>query len=550
MFLRIPEDKIKLILDKTSLPDLASSYVNLKEKGDDFSGCCPFHNEKTPSFHISGSKNLYHCFGCGKGGTAVQFIMDIENLSFVDALHFLAERAGVKLEEQNKDEEQNELRKKILDINKVYAKKCYNDLLVDKEAMKYAETRGLTLDIIKRFGIGYANGELPSADIEFLKRAGLASEKGNSKFMGRLIFPIIDVRKNVVAFAGRALDKNNPAKYINSPNTLVFNKSYNLFGLNLAKSSSDKAMILVEGQMDVVSLHKYGFTSAVASCGTAITEGQAKLIKRYKDEVIICYDQDSAGREATNKAISILKEAHLKVFVATWKDAKDPDEYIQKFGKEEFRKILKNADDSNLYEYKILAKDYDLTNSNEKRRYVEKVINLVSKIDSKVEKELYINEIAQNIGIAKTRLQAELDVYDKRPKGINRQNTGENIVLQNKEENEKKLLSILANDFDRAKAHSIDKNVFSNELYQDIFEELKEKKEISDILINEKFVSHQSELAEIFMQSEEPSSDLLIEQLLHKIKEEKRNKELARLAETDDFQAMQELLPKKLRGEE
>jgi len=368
--------------------------------------------------------------------------------------------------------------------------------------------------------------------------------------MGRLIFPIIDVRKNVVAFAGRALDKNNPAKYINSPNTLVFNKSYNLFGLNLAKSSSDKAMILVEGQMDVVSLHKYGFTSAVASCGTAITEGQAKLIKRYKDEVIICYDQDSAGREATNKAISILKEAHLKVFVATWKDAKDPDEYIQKFGKEEFRKILKNADDSNLYEYKILAKDYDLTNSNEKRRYVEKVINLVSKIDSKVEKELYINEIAQNIGIAKTRLQAELDVYDKRPKGINRQNTGENIVLQNKEENEKKLLSILANDFDRAKAHSIDKNVFSNELYQDIFEELKEKKEISDILINEKFVSHQSELAEIFMQSEEPSSDLLIEQLLHKIKEEKRNKELARLAETDDFQAMQELLPKKLRGEE
>lgn len=541
-FLRIPEEKIKLILDKISLPDLASSYVSLKEKGDDFSGCCPFHNEKTPSFHISGSKNLYHCFGCGKGGSAIQFVMDIENLSFVDALYFLAERTGVKLEEQDKDEEQNALRKKIYDVNKVYAIKCYNDLLVTKEAMDYAISRGLTPEIIKRFCIGYANGELPNEDVDFLKKAGLASEKGKSKFMGRLIFPIIDVRKNVIAFAGRALDKSNSVKYINSPNTLVFNKSYNLFGINIAKSASDKAFLLVEGQMDVISLHKFGFTSAVASCGTAITEGQAKLIKRYKDEVIICYDQDSAGREATKKAIDILKSAHLKVYIASWEDAKDPDEYIQKYGKEAFSKILKNADDSNLYEYKSLAQNYDLTNSNEKIAYMKEVVQLVLQIDSEVEKEIYVNKIAEDTGLSKTSLQAELDRHNKRPNGINTPKSGENIVLQSKDTNEKKLLGILANDFSIAKKHDITKDIFSNELYAGVFSELEAGRDISDILVNDRFAEAQSELAEIFMQDEMLSSDLLIEELLYIIKREKKAKDLLKFAKEDNFEAMQELL--------
>ncbi|WP_461247491.1 DNA primase, partial [Treponema sp. R6D11] len=353
---RIPEETIKLILEKTNLPDLAGSYVKLRENGDDFSGCCPFHNEKTPSFHISASKNLYHCFGCGKGGSAIQFVMDAENLDFLSAVEFLAERAGVELGETNKDEELSAQRKKIIEINKKYAVKCYKDLVANKDALKYAEERGLTPQIIKHFCIGYADGSLDGlgADEQTLEVAGLASKKGNSKFQGRLIFPIIDVRKNVLAFGGRAIEKNT-AKYINSPNTLAFNKSYNLFGLNLAKSSSAKSIILVEGYMDVVSLHKSGFTSAVASCGTAITEGQAKLIKRYKDNVIICYDQDDAGKEATKKAIDILRDAHLNVFVAVWDGAKDPDEFIQKFGKLAFEKVLKSAEDSNLFTYKSLA---------------------------------------------------------------------------------------------------------------------------------------------------------------------------------------------------
>ncbi len=430
------QSSIDEVLNRSDIVDIASGYVTLKRNGSDFVGLCPFHREKTPSFHISSDKQLFYCFGCGTGGNIIDFIMKIENLDFVDTIKFLAERAGITLEEEVYSPEiqkKHDKRETILKMNKLAAKRYVANLSGDdaKHAQEYAISRGLRRDVISAYGIGYAR-ESWSDLVDFLKEngyrnediieAGLAvkNEKGHiyDKFRNRLMFPIIDVRGNVIAFSGRALD-DSPAKYMNSPETPVFHKGSNIFSLNIAKQYSAKdGLILVEGNMDAVSLYSFGFKNAVAGLGTALTDQQAQLIKRYAPLVYLCYDSDDAGQKACEKAIDILSAAGIKLKVLSYKDAKDPDEYLKKKGAESFKKVISSA--LSVTEYKILniRKKYNLVESSDKVEFINEAAEILSNNENVVEREIYIKRIAAETDISTDSIVAQVNkiIYDKNRK--------------------------------------------------------------------------------------------------------------------------------------
>ena len=430
------QSSIDEVLNRSDIVDIASGYVTLKRNGSDFVGLCPFHREKTPSFHISSDKQLFYCFGCGTGGNIIDFIMKIENLDFVDTIKFLAERAGITLEEEVYSPEiqkRHDKRETILKMNKLAAKRYVANLSGDdaKHAQEYALSRGLRRDVISAYGIGYAR-ESWSDLVDYLKEngyrnediidAGLAvkNEKGHiyDKFRNRLMFPIIDVRGNVIAFSGRALD-DSPAKYMNSPETPVFHKGSNIFSLNIAKQYSAKdGLILVEGNMDAVSLYSYGFKNAVAGLGTALTDQQAQLIKRYAPLVFLCYDNDDAGQKACEKAIDILSAAGIKIKVLSYKDAKDPDEYLKKKGTESFKKVISSA--LSVTEYKILniRKKYNLVESSEKVEFINEAAEILANNENVVEREIYIKRIAAETDISTDSIVAQVNkiIYDKNRK--------------------------------------------------------------------------------------------------------------------------------------
>ena len=430
------QSSIDEVLNRSDIVDIASGYVTLKRNGSDFVGLCPFHREKTPSFHISSDKQLFYCFGCGTGGNIIDFIMKIENLDFVDTIKFLAERAGITLEEEVYSPEiqkRHDKRETILKMNKLTAKRYVANLSGDdaKHAQEYALSRGLRRDVISAYGIGYARDSWSDL-VDFLKEngyrnediieAGLAvkNEKGHiyDKFRNRLMFPIIDVRGNVIAFSGRALD-DSPAKYMNSPETPVFHKGSNIFSLNIAKQYSAKdGLILVEGNMDAVSLYSYGFKNAVAGLGTALTDQQAQLIKRYAPLVYLCYDSDDAGVKACEKAIDILSAAGIKLKVLSYKDAKDPDEYLKKKGAESFKKVISSA--LSVTEYKILniRKKYNLVESGDKVEFINEAAEILSNNENVVEREIYIKRIAAETDISTDSIVAQVNkiIYDKNRK--------------------------------------------------------------------------------------------------------------------------------------
>ena len=430
------QSSIDEVLNRSDIVDIASGYVTLKRNGSDFVGLCPFHREKTPSFHISSDKQLFYCFGCGSGGNIIDFIMKIENLDFVDTIKFLAERAGITLEEEVYSPEiqkRHDKRETILKMNKLTAKRYVANLSGDdaKHAQEYALSRGLRRDVISAYGIGYARDSWSDL-VDFLKEngyrnediieAGLAvkNEKGHiyDKFRNRLMFPIIDVRGNVIAFSGRALD-DSPAKYMNSPETPVFHKGSNIFSLNIAKQYSAKdGLILVEGNMDAVSLYSYGFKNAVAGLGTALTDQQAQLIKRYAPLVYLCYDSDDAGVKACEKAIDILSAAGIKLKVLSYKDAKDPDEYLKKKGAESFKKVISSA--LSVTEYKILniRKKYNLVESGDKVEFINEAAEILSNNENVVEREIYIKRIAAETDISTDSIVAQVNkiIYDKNRK--------------------------------------------------------------------------------------------------------------------------------------
>lgn len=450
---RFLQSSIDEVLRRSDIVEVVSSYVSLRRNGTDFVGLCPFHREKTPSFHISADKQLFYCFGCGAGGNLIDFVMKIENLDFVDCIKFLADRAGVALEEEVYSpviQKKHDLRERILKMNKLAAKHFVANLSTEmaKEARTYAANRGLTREIITTYGIGFAP-ESWSDLTDFLNEngykndeivtAGLAvkNDKGHvyDKFRNRLMFPIIDVRGNVIAFGGRALG-DDAAKYMNSPETPVFHKGDNVFGLNVAKQYGAKdGLILVEGYMDAVSLHVYGFPNAVAGLGTALTDGQASLLKRYSNVVYVCYDSDEAGQKAADKAIDILSAAGVKLKVLSYSGAKDPDEFLKSKGIENFKQIISSALSATEYRILKLRKNYNLVESDQKIEFLEKAAEILAQNPNAVEREIYIKRISQETDISVESITAQVNklIYNKNRKQYKTQERKVQSVSQSAE---------------------------------------------------------------------------------------------------------------------
>ena len=423
-----PEKFIDELVSRNDIADVVSGYVRLsKRSGANQFGLCPFHSEKTPSFAVNPEKQIYHCFGCGKGGSVINFIMEIENLGYRDAVAFLARRAGMTMPEEQDDAESRK-RARMLALNKDAARFFYEQLSTPggRRAQEYMARRRISPATAKNFGLGFAPDSWDSlekamrqkgySDFELLD-AGLV-RRGKSggfydTFRDRLMFPVIDVRGSVIGFSGRILGDGEP-KYMNSPETLVFNKSRNLFALNLAKKSKCGYIILSEGNIDVVSLHQAGFDSAVASLGTSLTPEQARLLSRYTSQVIIAYDNDGAGVKASQRAIGILEKLDVKVKVLQLSGAKDPDEFIKAKGPEAFRKLLEGSETQVDYRLRSIVEKYDLTVDEQKVEFLKEASDLVAHLPGPVERQVYAMRVASLAGVPENVVSAEVERRRKR----------------------------------------------------------------------------------------------------------------------------------------
>ena len=421
----IPDSFLEELADRCDLVDIASGYTSLKRKSGRYWGCCPFHNEKTPSFSIVQEEQRYYCFGCHRGGGVINFVMEAENLPFREAVQLLADRAGltVPADDSRGSSGGAGRRKRLLELNREAAR-WYHAQLYDPAGapmLNYLRGRGLSKRTVTGFGLGAAPagwdnliramGEKGFDKAELLE-AGLAAknEKGRiyDRFRDRVMFPIIDLRGDVIAFGGRVLDDATP-KYLNSPDTPVFNKRKNLFALNIAKKSKQGRIILTEGYMDTISLHQYGFDCAVASLGTALTEDHAKLISRYAKEVVISYDGDEAGISAAQRAITILEKEDLTVRVLQVTGAKDPDEYLKKYGAQGFEHLIEQSGNHIEYRLRRLQGQYDLTGDEGKVAYLQAAAELVAALDSPVEREVYGTRAAEAAGFSAAAMTQEVE---------------------------------------------------------------------------------------------------------------------------------------------
>lgn len=412
-----PEEIVEEVRQRTDITDLIGSYVRLQKKGANYMGLCPFHNEKSPSFSVSPGRQMYHCFGCGVGGNAFTFVMEYENYTFVEALKYLAERAGVKLPEIEYSEEAKraaDLKSRIFEANKLAAKYFVYQLRTDqgKPAYDYFKKRGLTEETIKKFGLGYSSKFSDSLykylkqqgyEDSFLKETGLVtldeSRGGRDKFWNRAMFPIMDANNKVIAFGGRVMGDGTP-KYLNSPETKIFDKSRNLYGLNYAKLSRKPYMLICEGYMDVISLHQAGFTNAVASLGTALTGLQANLLSRYTKEVYLTYDSDGAGVKAALRAIPIMKEAGISVKVVDMKPYKDPDEFIKALGAEEYQRRIDNATGSFFFELQVMEQGYSFDDPEQKTKFFHEVAKKLLGFSDEIERTNYEEAVARRYNIS------------------------------------------------------------------------------------------------------------------------------------------------------
>ena len=415
------DEIVSEVLQANDIVDIVSGYVRLKRSGSSFMGCCPFHREKTPSFHVSADKQLYHCFGCGAGGSVIQFIMNAEGLDFPDALRFLAEKSGIRLPESDieKGDERYKRKQKMYEMNKDAAR-YFRECLLSQDgqaAQEYLKKRQLDGKTIAAFGLGFApkgwDGVLKHLrgkgyDRSLIVESGLCTmnEKGHvyDRFRERVMFPIFDARGNITGFTGRILSGDG-AKYMNSPESIVFDKGKNLYGLNLAKKSSRGYYILVEGNMDVISLHQAGIDAAVAACGTAFTRDQAKLIS--KSAVYLCFDGDGAGQKALERAAEIFREFDTKLKVIEMRDVKDPDDFIKKYGAEEFEKAIEKAKTLMEYKMDMLLRGVDLNNTSQKLEMLQGASRLLSTITNDVEREVYVTRLSAKTGISTDAINSE-----------------------------------------------------------------------------------------------------------------------------------------------
>ncbi len=406
-----PDDVVEEVRSRSDIVDIVSGYVKLQKKGSSYFGLCPFHHEKSPSFSVSPNKQMYYCFGCGAGGNVITFLMEYENYTFPEALKVLADRAGIELPKQEMSKEakaQADLKMTLLEINKLAANYFHYQLRQPhgRIGYEYLTKRALSDDTIRHFGLGYSNktsddlyrylkGKGYSDNI--LKESGLftISERGTwDKFWNRVMFPIMDTNNRVIGFGGRVMGEGEP-KYLNSPETKLFDKSRNLYGLNFAKSSREKYFLICEGYMDVIAMHQAGFTNAVASLGTAFTTQHASLLKRYTSQVVLTYDSDDAGVKAALRAIPILKEVGISCKVLNMKPYKDPDEFIKNLGADAFRKRIQEAKNSFLFEIDVLKRGYDLEDPEQKTNFYTEVAKKLLEFPDALERDNYIQAVSR-----------------------------------------------------------------------------------------------------------------------------------------------------------
>ncbi len=422
-----PPSFIDEVVARNPIEDVVGQYVNLKRSGANLFGLCPFHGEKTPSFSVAPDKGIYYCFGCHKGGGVINFQMEIEGLSYGDAVRALAKRAGMEVPEDPQFQSRYKQQERLWALSKEAARYFHSKLYAPEgaEGLSYAQKRGMPRSTLTKFGIGFApngwNGLVDAMKAkgytdQELKDAGLVSEKNGriyDRFRNRLMFPIIDVRGNVIGFGGRVMDDSTP-KYLNSPETIIFNKRKNLFALNLAKKSKLGYLILVEGYMDAVALHQYGFDCAVASLGTSLTQEHAVLLSRYTEQVVLIYDGDEAGQNATRRAIPMLEAAGIQVKVLRMHDAKDPDEYLKKYGADKFKVLLEEASNRVEYQLGAIARKYHLNDDEERIQFLREAADLVASLPSPVQREVYGGRAAETAKVTPEAMKLEVDRARKR----------------------------------------------------------------------------------------------------------------------------------------
>jgi DNA primase len=436
-----------IVSEKVNIVDLINSYLPLKKTGRNYKALCPFHSEKTPSFVVSEEKQIFHCFGCGASGSAISFVMQIENLDFIDAIEQIGDRYGIDLDEylvKKYDTKGHEEQEQLFVINKVAAKGFYNNLKNNKGAYEYLINRNLKPQTMRKFGLGFAPDEwdfiLKNLRKKFtdiiLEKSGLIIKRDNSngyydRFRNRIMFPIFDIRGRVIGFGGRVMDDTMP-KYLNSPDTPIFNKSFNLYGMNYAKNylGDNKQIVIVEGYMDVISLYDKGIYNVAASLGTSLTEGHGKLIERYAKEVVLLYDSDQAGIKATRRAIDVLRPFSVRVKVLSLKDGLDPDEYVLKYGKDELQKLIDSAQDAMEYMLNYYKEGLNFSIKSDIIEYIDRIRSLFNGINNTIEYELYVKRVSEETGLSLSNLVKELKYVKK----IEKENDKlEEVVLQSKD---------------------------------------------------------------------------------------------------------------------
>jgi len=426
-----PPSFLDELIARNPIEDVVGQHVQLKRSGSNLFGLCPFHGEKTASFSVNPEKGIYYCFGCHKGGGAINFQMEIEGLSYPDAVRALAKRVGLEVPEDEQYQSRYRQQERLWALHKEAARFFHSQLYapIGAEALNYALGRGMSRGILTTFGVGYAPDSWDSMvkamrakgyTDEELKDSGLVTvsqKNGNlfDRFRDRLMFPIIDVRGNVIGFGGRTIKGgSDTAKYLNSPETIIFNKRKNLFGMNLAKKTKQGSLILVEGNIDVVALHQYGFDNAVASLGTSLTEEQATLMSKYVESVILIYDGDNAGQNATKRAIPILEKAGLQVKVLQLQDAKDPDEFLKKFGADRFKLLLEGSSNRVEYQLNAILRKYDISVDDQRVKYLQESAELISSLSSAVQQEVYAHRVADVAKIGIDAMKREVEKAYKR----------------------------------------------------------------------------------------------------------------------------------------
>ena len=573
-----PDELISEVINANDIVSLVSSYVQLKKSGSGYMACCPFHREKTPSFHVSPEKQLYHCFGCGAGGSVIQFVKAAENLDFPDALRFLADRAGINLPEVNSPQNDDYYNKKrrIYEMNKDAARYFREVLFSEKgkNQLAYLTNRGLSHKTITSFGLGASSDgwdgclkHLLSLGYErdLMIEAGLCirNEKNHvyDRFRNRVMFPIIDVRGNVVGFGGRKLDGEG-AKYINSPESIVYNKSKVLFALNFAKKHSSDHIMITEGYMDVISLHQAGFTSAVAGCGTALTLDQAQMAARYSKNIYLCYDSDEAGQKAARRAIDLFSSIDCNLKVLTVPDGKDPDEFIVKHGAAEFVELFLMGRAPARFELDNLIAKYDLDDISQKVEFSKKAAELLSDLKSAVEVDEYIKYICLKTGISEDALTVETrklrgknarreTVSEMRKVSENAHRTprGEKKSDARLKRAEAGLLAALLsgrNVFGKMK-DKLDESTFTYEIHKDIYRAAKELYDadapfgISEL--SRLFTGRESEFSEVFLSVGDISDGMkAASDYLDAVKKEFLKKEIEKATAENNIEKLSELL--------